>query len=544
MDNLTSIRQFTTFQSGLGKRAGILSLEATKMSTRILSVFNLLKRVGFAILFLGGSAIAQEVIWVRNGETANSHFGAAIYPLGDQNEDGCTDWMVWSVGGFFEETDRVEFFRGGETPSQVPYLLFHPRLFPVELYMLNVRTIGDFDGDGFEDWVIGYTSNEFDSVMFELYKGGVESDTIAEASLSVAFDFSTDRVGRIGDHNGDGYADIYFYHGDNSDVTHVYFGNSSWELSEDLTNQGEPIGSGNGNPQPDVFGDFNGDHFDDYVARTGGNTYFYFGSAEPDTIPDLIWEGNFAFPATLSADLNGDGAKDLAVSRDPRTIHVHLGGSEISSVPTFELDYQDCNNTAQSISTSGDYNSDGFEDLVVVNHNCDNGFGRLSLWLGGFWLNPDPVIEITGLSVPPFNDVPIWRAIGLGDVNGDSIDDLAVACEGEILDGRRGRVVILSGDTSLHVDANDGLPLARDFSMTIYPNPANGYVRLEFAGISPHYSSDLNIYNLLGQRVDHLFMPIGTSTLSYNVAGLTSGIYLVQAQNSTMIQTQKLVVLK
>lgn len=36
----------------------------------------------------------QEVIWVRNGETADAHFGQSIYPLGDENEDGYADWMV------------------------------------------------------------------------------------------------------------------------------------------------------------------------------------------------------------------------------------------------------------------------------------------------------------------------------------------------------------------------------------------------------------------------------------------------------------------
>ncbi len=61
MDNLTSFRPFATFPSGLGQRAGKLSLEATKMSTRILSVFSLLKRVGFAVLLLGRSIEAAVI---------------------------------------------------------------------------------------------------------------------------------------------------------------------------------------------------------------------------------------------------------------------------------------------------------------------------------------------------------------------------------------------------------------------------------------------------------------------------------------------------
>ncbi|NUO20384.1 hypothetical protein HUU59_13140, partial [bacterium] len=81
--------------------------------TRILSVFNLLKRVGFAILswgistmlytitlllFIAGLAHAQDIIWVRNGDTANSHFGGFIFPLGDQNDDGFDDWAVYASG--------------------------------------------------------------------------------------------------------------------------------------------------------------------------------------------------------------------------------------------------------------------------------------------------------------------------------------------------------------------------------------------------------------------------------------------------------------
>jgi len=48
------------------------------MSTRILSVFNLLKRVGFAVLLLGGAVLAQplpDVIWDRSG---NANTGQAL----------------------------------------------------------------------------------------------------------------------------------------------------------------------------------------------------------------------------------------------------------------------------------------------------------------------------------------------------------------------------------------------------------------------------------------------------------------------------------
>ncbi|NUO19677.1 T9SS type A sorting domain-containing protein [bacterium] len=51
-----------TLTAGLGKLAGKLNLETTKM-TRILSVFNLLKRVGFAVLLLGAIQVAFTQQW-------------------------------------------------------------------------------------------------------------------------------------------------------------------------------------------------------------------------------------------------------------------------------------------------------------------------------------------------------------------------------------------------------------------------------------------------------------------------------------------------
>ncbi len=71
MDDLTSCGPFSTFQSDFGKLAGQLSLETTIL-TRILSVFNLLKRVGFAILLWGGTAHGQ--LW-RQVELAQSTYG-------------------------------------------------------------------------------------------------------------------------------------------------------------------------------------------------------------------------------------------------------------------------------------------------------------------------------------------------------------------------------------------------------------------------------------------------------------------------------------
>ncbi|MCB9365556.1 MAG: T9SS type A sorting domain-containing protein [Calditrichaeota bacterium] len=490
-----------------------------------------------SLLLAANACFAQEVIWVRDGETGSSQFGAGIYPLGDQNDDGFDDWAVAS-------SDGLDFFYGGSPPGATPYLSFRPRQNPPQ-GMHNYRTIGDVNGDGYEDWWVFYYQSGSDSVSLEIFGGGPTADTIPEFVITLDYDAGEDYGDRVGDHNGDGFDDFYYFRR-GLDLATFYLGSANWNLVPSFANRGEPIGSRNSLPTQGAFGDFNGDGFDDYLTGTAPpneHTYVFFGASEPDTVPDLDWAGNFDFPATLSADLNSDGAADLAVSRDPRTIEVHLGGEDVSPIPLFTLSYEGCNNVAHGIMSAGDYNGDGFEDLVIVNDPCDNGFGRLCLFLGGFWLNADPVLEITGLSAPPFDDVPIWRSVGLGDVNGDGIDDLAIACQGDILDGRRGRVVILSGDTTMHVDARELPPLAQTLSLSVYPNPANGFVRIDLEqGL--RRNSEIQIYNLLGQVVDRLTLPSGAPSLNYDVTGLSTGLYLVQADLGTNVITQKLVVVK
>ena len=91
--------------------------------TRILSVFNLLKRVGFALLLLGSvvQAHAQDMIWARNGLHDSSGYGARVFALGDVNEDGFTDFAVEAFARNYSRDPfggYLEMFHGGNPPSQ------------------------------------------------------------------------------------------------------------------------------------------------------------------------------------------------------------------------------------------------------------------------------------------------------------------------------------------------------------------------------------------------------------------------------------------
>jgi hypothetical protein len=293
----------------------------------------------------------------------------------------------------------------------------------------------------------------------------------------------------------------------------------------------------------------NGDGYADFVTNTAMSPFtmrVYFGGNPPDTIPTYTWTNFYLGWTPLVADVNGDGYGDLMVPRTLRT-DVHFGAQTLSSTPNCALTFPGCGNGPMVIDYAGDFNGDGYGDLAAVS-DCDMGFGALRLYLGHPWLNSDPVVSIDGGDLP-LDLIGICDAAGVGDVNGDGIQDLAIGATNEMTyhEGRRGRVVILSGDTTLRVGVdNPGPELPQELRMTIYPNPFNITTHLEFTLPSTQRVS-LRLYDVLGREVAVLMNEIRTAgqhQMMFDASGLPSGLYLCRLEAGEMAQTRKMVLLK
>lgn len=518
------------------------------MLPRIKSAFILLKRVEFALLLFGASkAFSQEVIWVRNGDLGNSRFGSAMISLGDQNADGFSDWAVFSPGSQQSATDDAwDFFHGDNPPSLEPYLTLHARP-GADYYIINaMANIGDFDGDGIEDWAIGLWSAPRDSMHWEFYRGGQGADTIPVASITWPSHLNNGVFTPLGDYNGDGYTDFYYYTGNWDDRGLLYFGASDWNLDVDLINTSVPHGTGKVRTWPDLVGDLNGDGYSDFMASGNGDdsTFFYFGSPNPDTIPEMVWWGWYTSNALLSVDLNGDGATDL-IRKGASGVHVNLGGPSFSQEVSYTTNFPGCDRGVTRISSAGDFNADGFEDLAAVSDHCSDYWGMYALYLGAAWPNLNPSIIREGFWEWPFDWVELEFPIGLGDVNGDGIDDVAISCAGEMLESQRGRVVIFAGDPTIRVSADDRPRIVEDFSLSTYPNPFNSTLSISL-DIPLHQEVSLTLYDLLGREVDVIHRGrLSATTLSYTAPPeLSSGIYFLRAATRTETKMQKVVLLK
>jgi hypothetical protein len=148
------------------------------------------------------------VIWDRSGNDPDSHFGAPLYPLGDQNDDGFADWIVWCQAGDVgtESESKAQFFHGGNPPTIEPYLTI---LAPRDALELSAASSnGDVNGDGFVDWHTAVRYPGSNLVHISMYWGGPDYDEIPDLQFALG-GYSIRNAGYAFDFNGDSYDDIY-----------------------------------------------------------------------------------------------------------------------------------------------------------------------------------------------------------------------------------------------------------------------------------------------------------------------------------------------
>jgi len=415
------------------------------------------------------------------GETEFGHAGSALCS-GDVNADGYDDVIV---GASHEAT--------GGTQIGAVYVLHSPLAGTFSLadadailrgegdrdYAgVSVASGADITGDGLVDIVVGATGVDRESTghaadgLVYILSGAVsgelslaDSEAFVEGGETTAVGY---KVAIDGDVDGDGNADllmgapqncdmggggIYLLFGPVSGTTRLQDGEA--DVVRCGVEDGDYVGwvAGYG-------GDVNADGFDDVItsswtgdgeSKESGVVYLFLGplSGEGDISTadgELLGEATgdeAGVDAARAGDVNGDGYADIVVGAEeeasggadagaaylvlgPLSGTLGLSSAQAKFIGESSTDY-----VGGAVSTAGDYNDDGFDDLIIGAIGADDD-GVVGV--GGAYLVLGPVTGTLSLSAADAKfagETPAGSWAGeavapAGDIDADGYDDFLV----------------------------------------------------------------------------------------------------------------------
>jgi hypothetical protein len=309
---------------------------------------------GCVFIFHGGPGMDTTADLVLHGTRSGQLFGFSI-ASGDFNGDGASDVLVGapldtqagaSIG-------RAFVYFGGRGMDARPDLEISSAV-PSSQFGVSVRGIGDFNGDGHDDFAVGANWDDSRAPYagrVYVYFGGPQVD--AKPDLVLEGHHRGEQLGAIaagGDINGDGHPDLVVGGeqgpglSPHAGALYIYLGGPRSDAIADVRLRGEKRGDGFGQ-MAHAATDFDGDGFVDVLVgarfhgREGaGRVYAYRGGPHMDDVPDMILDGpmanaQFGIQIAPAGDLTGDGFPDLAVGAITDSRRVPGSGS----VQVFDL---------------------------------------------------------------------------------------------------------------------------------------------------------------------------------------------------------------
>ena len=397
---------------------------------------------GRAYLYNGGASMNNVSDVTFLGEAGTGDFGISVSEAGDINGDGFSDLIIGAED--YNSNGRAYIFNGSAQTDNIPDKYITGEALN-DNFGCSVSSAGDVNGDGYFDFIAGAELNDAggsSAGRVYLYMNmliGVDTEDLIFDGEDTTDNFGYS-VASAGDVNGDGYDDVIVgaklndENGNIAGKSYIYFGGLNIDYVADVTMTGVAAGDQFGYSVAGA-GDVNGDGYDDVIVgapfndavnNSAGRAYVFYGGAAMNNTADVTLSGSalneyLGLCVSGAGDVNGDGYSDVMVtSIATGGDFIYYGGSPMNNTSDVTLT---STGTEFGISSSsaGDFNGDGFDDVIVGVPNTTNGNARI--FFGGISMNGTSDLVLTGETSGDDFGISVSQA---GDVNGDGYGDVIV----------------------------------------------------------------------------------------------------------------------